>query len=66
MKPSIKNFWKPTPAKLKKIAWSIKAFTASTGIVALANGHQWVAITIAVVGGLADLFIELYSDDSHA
>lgn len=62
-KPSFKNFWEPTPKKLKKIAWSIKAFTASTGIVALANGYQWVGVTIAVMGGLADLFVELFTEE---
>lgn len=65
MKPSLKNFWKPTPKKLKKIAWSVKAFTASAGITALANDMKWLALSIAILGGLADLFIELFSDDSQ-
>lgn len=64
MKPSFRNFWKPTPKKLKKIAWSIKAFTASSGLVALANDMQWLAVSIAILGGLADLFIELFSEDN--
>lgn len=64
MKPSLRNFWAPTPKKLKKIAWSIKAFTASSGLVALANDMQWLAVSIAILGGLADLFIELFSEDN--
>lgn len=62
-KPSIKNFWEPTPKKLKRLAWSIKALTASTGLTALASGYTWLAVCIAIVGGVADFVIEFFKEE---
>ncbi len=63
MKPSINNFWEPTPKKLKRLAWSIKAFVASTGLASLAAGYTWLAITLAAFGGLADFLIEFFKEE---
>lgn len=63
-KPSLKNFWEPTPKNLKRFAWSIKAFVASTGLAALAAGYTWLAVTLAIIGGLSDFFIEWFKDEA--
>lgn len=63
MKPSIKNFWEPTPTKLKRLAWGIKAIVASSGLTALAAGYTWLAVTLAVLGGTADFLIEFFKEE---
>jgi hypothetical protein len=65
MKPALKNFWEPTPKKLKRLAWAIKAFAGSTGLVSLAAGYTWLAVTLAVFGGLSDFIIEMFKEDNN-
>lgn len=62
-KPALQNFWEPTPKKIKRLAWSIKALTASSGLAALAGGYTWLAVTIAIVGGLADFTLEFFKEE---
>lgn len=63
MKASFNNFYKPTPAKLKKLAWAIKAFTGSASLTLILEDYKWAGIACALIGALADVIIEFYSED---
>lgn len=63
MKASFNNFYKPTPAKLKKLAWAIKAFTGSASLTLILEDYKWAGIACALVGASADFVIELFTED---
>lgn len=62
MKVGFKNFFKPTPAKLKKLAWAVKAFTGSASLTLILNDYKWAGIVAALVGAICDFAIELFTD----
>lgn len=62
MKANIKNFFQPTPKKLKKLAWSVKAATGSASLTLILNDYKWLGIGAALIGTMCDFTIELFTD----
>ena len=62
-KMKLSNFWEHTPKKVKRIAWSIKAFTGSIGAAAIVSDHKWIGLSILLTGAICDAVLEFFKEE---
>lgn len=63
MKFSWFGYWKPTPVLIRKLADSILASCLFMGTYSFANNNDNFAFTIMVIGGIAKLISNFFSND---
>lgn len=65
MKFGINQYWAPTPKKIRKIADAIVAATTFSGSTAVLNGHPIAGTVIFVLGFLAKVISNFFSEDEN-
>ena len=60
---SAQNYYKPTPAKLVKLAMAMKGFIASVSVGTFVSGNETIAFVLLVVGAVLNEVINFFSDD---
>lgn len=63
LKINSNHFLAPTPKKIKRLAWSIKAFTGTIGAGAVAADYKWIGLSILLIGALCDAILEFYKEE---
>lgn len=61
---SHKNYYKPTPAKLIKLALAIKGFIGSISVGTFISGNEKLAFVMLVIGAITNEVINFFSDES--
>jgi hypothetical protein len=60
-----KNYWAPTPKKIRKIADALLAGCLTIAGFAASANHATLGIVIAIVGGVAKFISNFFTDDNE-
>ena len=59
----MKNYWSPTPVKMRKLGDALLAVSLSSGIPASMMDYKWTAITFFVCGIVGKFLTNLYKEE---
>jgi hypothetical protein len=63
MKLSIKNYWHPTPIFWRKLGDSLLAIGSLTGSFVIAEGYEWVGVTLILCSVLGKFITNMTKND---
>jgi len=63
MQFGIKQYWKPTPKSIRKVADSISAASIAVGAFSFAGDNKTVAVTVLILAGIGKFVSNMFSED---
>ena len=59
----MKSYYKPTPAKWRKLGDALLAAATTGATFAIANDHQWVGLTLMLVGSIGKFLTNFFTEE---
>lgn len=63
-KMSWKNFFRPTPKRFRVLGDSLAGSAIFVAGIAMVNGHEKIAIGVAIAGGLGKFISNFFADET--